>query len=341
MNNNDKSLEYYQQLIKLFPQSSEADEALETVRNIYIEENKTDEYVDFMLKNGINISVSEADSLAFSSAELKYNANNFPSAITSFINYLSKYPNGSYYLPVNFLLGDCLTKNKEWDKALIAYANVIKKGYSKFYENASLFSARINYFELKNYLNAKNNFTSLLESTNNQDNQLEALRGLVRCNYQLKDYATANEVANKLLLQKGVSTDDKSIAFLVLGKSQQGNADYLSAISSFKSCRLINKSSWGAEARYEIANCYFLSGNYSDAEKAALATIKETGNYDFWLTKSYILIGDIYLQQKDYFNAKATYQSVFKNSVLIELQAEAKLKFEKASPEEKSNSKVK
>ncbi len=341
MNNNDKSLEYYQQLIKLFPQSSEADEALETVRNIYIEENKTDEYVDFMLKNGINISVSEADSLAFSSAELKYNANNFSSAISSFINYLSKYPNGSYYLPVNFLLGDCLTKNKEWDKALIAYANVIKKGYSKFYENASLFSARINYFELKNYLNAKNNFTSLLESTNNQDNLLEALRGLVRCNYQLKDYATANEVANKLLLQKGVSTDDKSIAFLVLGKSQQGNADYLSAISSFKSCRLVNKSSWGAEARYEIANCYFLSGNYSDAEKAALATIKETGNYDFWLTKSYILIGDIYLQQKDYFNAKATYQSVFKNSVLIELQAEAKLKFEKASQEEKSNSKVK
>jgi TolA-binding protein len=150
MNKNDKSLEYYQQLIKLFPQSSEADEALETVRNIYIEENKTDEYVDFMLKNGINISVSEADSLAFSSAELKYNANNFSSAITSLINYLSKYPNGSYYLPVNFLLGDCLTKNKEWDKALIAYANVIKKGYSKFYENASLFSARINYFELKN-----------------------------------------------------------------------------------------------------------------------------------------------------------------------------------------------
>ena len=340
-NNNSKSLEYYQQLIKLYPQSSEAEEALETVRNIYVEDNKTDEYVEFMRKNGISVSVNEADSLAFSSAELKYNANDFPSATVSFNNYLIKYPNGSYYLTVNFLLGDCFTKSKEWNKALVNYENVTKKGFSKYYENASLFSARINYFELKNYLEAKINFTSLLESTNNQDNQLEALRGLVRCNYQLKDYASANDVANKLLLQKGVSTDDKSIAFLVLGKSQQVNADYLSAISSFKSCRLINKSSWGAEARFELANCYFLSGNYSDAEKAALATIKETGNYDFWLTRSYILIGDIYLQQKDYFNAKATYQSVYKNSVITELQNEAKLKFEKASQEEKLNSKVK
>ena len=104
---------------------------------------------------------------------------------------------------------------------------------------------------------------------------------------------------------------------------------------------LINKSSWGAESRYELANCYFLSGNYSDAEKAALATIKETGNYDFWLTKSYILIGDIYLQQKDYFNSKATYQSVYKNSVITELKNEAKLKFDKAAQEEKLNSKVK
>lgn len=341
MNNNSKALDYYQQLIQLYPQSAEAEEAVETVRNIYVEENKTTEYVDFMRKNGRNISVSEADSLAFSSAELKYNANDFSSAIASLNSYLFKYPNGSYFLPVNFMLADCYSKNKEWDKALNFYTNVINKGYSKYFENASLFSARINYFELKNYLNAKINFTSLLEFTNSQDNQLEALRGLVRCNYQLKDYATANEVANKLILQKGVSTDDKSIALLVLGKSQQVNADYLSAIASFKSCMLINKSSWGAEARFELANCYFLSGNYSDAEKAALVTIKETGNYDFWLTSAYILIGDIYLKQKDFFNAKATYQSVFKNSVITELKNDAKLKFEKAVQEEKLNTKVK
>ncbi|MEO7768986.1 MAG: hypothetical protein ABIS01_16265, partial [Ferruginibacter sp.] len=102
----------------------------------------------------------------------------------------------------------------------------------------------------------------------------------------------------------------------------------------------INKSAWGAEARYEIANCYFNTGNFSAAEKAALATVKETGSYDFWVTSSYILIGDIFMQQKDYFNAKATFQSVAQNAVLPELKTQAQQKLDKAIEEEKVTSKI-
>jgi tetratricopeptide (TPR) repeat protein len=341
MNNNSQALKYYQQLIELYPLSAEADEALETIRNIYVEENKTVDYIDFMRKNGKNISISEADSLTFVAAELKYTANDFPAAISSFNHYLAQFSNGSYSLIVNYLLGDCYYKNKEWEKSLQAYDFVTGKGYNQYFENATLIAARINYFELKNYLTAKNNFNSLLQYTVSQDNQLEALRGLVRCNYQLKDYTLANEAAIKLLTQKGISTDDKSIAWLVLGKSQQFNSDFKSAIASFKSCSLINKSAWGAESRYEIAHSLFLLGNYSDAEKAALVTIKETGNYDFWLTSAYVLIGDIYMQQKDFFNAKATFQSVAKNSVIVELKNEAKQKLDHAIEEEKLSSKIK
>ncbi len=57
-----------------------------------------------------------------------------------------------------------------------------------------------------------------------------------------------------------------------------------------------------------------------------MAVIKETGSYDFWVTKSYILLGDIFMQQKDYFNAKATYESVAKNAAIPELKNEAQQK---------------
>jgi len=163
---------------------------------------------------------------------------------------------------------------------------------------------------------------------------------LVRCQYLLKDYTKANETAKTLLTKKGISTDDKSIAFLVLGKSQQLGNDCTSAVGSFKSCAAINKSAWGAEARYEIANCQFTSNNLAAAEKSAMAVIKETGSYDYWVTRSYILLGDIFMQQKDYFNAKATYESVAKNSVIPELKNEAQQKLDKATEEEKTNSKV-
>ena len=166
------------------------------------------------------------------------------------------------------------------------------------------------------------------------------MRGLVRTYYQLKDYTQANTAAKNLLTKKGLSTDDRSVALLVLGKSQQVNNDCAAAISSFKSVAAINKSAWGAEARYEIANCQFSTGNLAVAEKSALAVIKETGSYDNWVTKSYILLGDIFMQQKDYFNAKATYESVAKNSVIPELKNEAQEKLEKAIAAEKAVSKV-
>ena len=340
LNNNSQALASYQQLIQQYPQSTEADDALESIKSIYVEDGKPNEYVDFMRKNGKNISVTEADSLTYSSAEIKYNANDCAAAIAGFNNYLSKFPNGAYALEANYFKSDCYYKNKDWTNALTGYDYVNAKGYNKYFELATLAAARINYFELKNYQNAKKYFASLQESAVNQDNQLEALRGLVRCYYQLKDYAQANEAAKELLTRKGLSTDDRSIAFLVLGKSQQVNNDCSGAIGSFKSCAAINKSAWGAEARYEIANCQFMAGNYAAAEKAALATVKETGSYDFWVTKSYILIGDVFMHDKDYFNAKATFQSVAQNSVIPELKTEAQQKFDKAVEEEKGNSKI-
>lgn len=336
----DDALTNYQALVQKYPQSPEADEATAIMKDIYVEVGRPNDYIEMMRRNGKQVSVSEADSLTYTSAALKYNANDCNSAIAGFKNYLSKYPDGAYVLEANYFSSECYNAAKDFQNALPGYDYVNSKGVNRFFEKATLEAARISYFELKDYNKAKKYFESLAASAVNQDNQLEALRGLVRTYYQLKDYAQANDAAKNLLSKKNISTDDRSIAFLVLGKSQQVNNDCASAINSFKSCAAINKSSWGAEARYEIASCQFTINNLAAAEKSALATIKETGSYDNWVTKSYILLGDIFMQQKDYFNAKATYESVAKNSVIPELKSEAQQKLDKAIAEEKSVSKV-
>lgn len=337
---NPQALSNYQLLMQKYPQSPEADEALENIKNIYIEEGKPNEYLELMNSNGKNVSASEADSLTYIAAELKYTANDYPAAIAGFTNYLSHYPEGAHALDANYFMAECYDKNKDWTNALPGYEYVNAKGLNRYFERSTLEAARISYFELKDYVAAKKYFESLRKGTVNQDNLLEALRGLVRCYYQLKDYALANDAAKTLATQKGTTTDDKSIALLVLGKSQQLNNNCAEAINSFRSCAAINKTAWGAEARYEIANCQYSMGSYPVAEKSALAVIKETGSYDNWVTKSYILLGDIFMQQKDYFNAKATYESVAKNAVIPELRQEAQDKLDKAIAEEKSVSKV-
>ncbi len=337
---NKEALDNYQILIQQYPQSTEADEAMDNIKSIYVEEGRPNDYVELMRKNGKSISVSEADSLTYIAADLKYNAGDCTAAIAGYNNYLSRFPDGAYAMEANYFRSDCYNKAKDWQNALTGYDYVNKKGVSRFFEKATFTAAQISYFELKNYAAAKNYFQSLLQGAVNQDNRLEALRGIVRCFYQLKDYTQANDAAKELLAKKGITTDDKSIAYLVLGKSQQINNDCTAAIISFRSCAAINKSAWGAEARYEIANCYFTMANYTAAEKAAMAAIKETGSYDWWVTKSYILLGDIFMQQKDYFNARATFESVAKNATIPELKNEAQQKYEQAAAEEKANSKI-
>jgi lipopolysaccharide biosynthesis regulator YciM len=59
------------------------------------------------------------------------------------------------------------------------------------------------------------------------------------------------------------------------------------------------------------------------AEKTAFDVIKKHASYDIWVTKSYILLGDIYVAQKDNFNAIATYKSVAENASIEELKNEA------------------
>ena len=340
IDNNEQALTNYQQLIQQYPQSAEADEALDNIKNIYVEAGKPNEYVELMRKNGKNISATEADGLTYTAAELKYTNNDCAGAIAGFNNYLSQFPAGASALDANFFRSECYAKSKDWSNALTGYTYVNSRGINKYFERATLAASRINYFELKDYAKAKKNFESLRNGAVNQDNQMEAVRGLVRCDYQLKEYAQANEAAKELLKGKGISTDDRSIAFLVLGKSQQTSNDCAGAIASFKSCAAINKSAWGAEARYEIASCQFSLGNYAAAEKAAQAVIKETSSYDYWITSSYILLGDIFMEQKDYFNAKATYQSVAQNSTIAGLKTIAQEKLDKATAAEKAASKI-
>jgi tetratricopeptide (TPR) repeat protein len=340
LSNNSEALASYQKLINQYPQSEEADEALQNMKNIYVEMGRPNDYVAFVQKAGKVISISEADSLTYAAAELQYTNKDCAAAINSFNNYLTKFPQGAYTLNANFYKSDCYSKSKDWQNAVTGYEAVVNQGSSPFAERAAYAVARIYYFELKDYKQSTVYFTKLLELATTPENQLEALRGLVRSYYQTKDFAEANNVAKELLTKKGISTDDKAIANLVLGKSLQVNNQCEEAIAAFKQVSAVNKSEWGAQARYETANCYYTLNQLSTAEKAALDVIKVTASYDFWVAKAYILLGDIYLKEKDYFNAKATYKSVADNATIPELKKEAQDKLQIAINEEQQNSKV-
>jgi len=83
-----------------------------------------------------------------------------------------------------------------------------------------------------------------------------------------------------------------------------------------------------------------LQNKYAESEKAGFEVIKKYGSYDYWITKGYILLGDIYFKEKDYFNAEATFKSVTENATNSELKEEASHKLQDVLTEKNKDSKV-
>ena len=229
---------------------------------------------------------------------------------------------------------------KEFTNALKHYEFVAEKAPNKFAESSVLQAARINYFELKDYTKAEVFFTQLKSIATQQDSKLESMRGLLRCQYKLSQWPDALPNAQELLLQKTIATDDRIMANMVIAKNDQLNNQLSEAADTYQLVINLGKSEYAAEARFRIAEILLAQGKLKEAEKAGFDVIKKAGSYDYWITKSYILLGQIYFQEKDFFNAEATLKSVSENATNADLQKEAKAQLEIVIAEKNKNSQV-
>ena len=340
LNNNEDAITQFNHILSSYPSSDEADDALDNLRNIYMQQGRPGEYVNAAKMAGRPVSVSAEDSLTYAAADIQFQNGNTDAALAAFEQYLQQFANGANSLDAHFRAGEIYRERKNWPRALDHYGVLAERAPNKYAEPAVLAAARITFFELKNYPDAEKYFTQLKGLTSNQETKLEAMRGLLRSQYQQQKWADAAQNAKDLVAQKGSSSDDKALANMTIGKSAQIGGQYDVAISSFKSVLAVNKAALAAEARYEIANSLFSLEHYKDAEKAAFEVINKSGSYDFWVTKAYILLGDVYFREKDYFNAKATFQSVVQNTLLADVKAEAQRKLDEVIAEEAKESKV-
>ena len=337
---NDDALTNFTQLVKQYPNTQESDEAIEYIRTIFINTQKPNEFIAFMQQNGRSVSTSEADSLTYRAAMIRYEAKDYPNAKTGFSNYVTQYPAGKYALEANYFNAEIFISEKDQKGALPFYTAVAAKAPNKYAERSALQSARIYYFNMKDYANAEQYFAQLKSLTTQQENKLEAMRGLLRCQYRLQQFKEATANAKELLAETGTQTDDKMMANMVLAKSSQADNKLDEATVAYQAVIGLGKSEYSAEAQYRLAEILFKQEKYDEVEKAAFEVIKKDGSYEYWVTRSYILLGDLYFKQKDLFNAEATFKSVSENSTIDELKQEATTKLAAVVEEKNKTNKV-
>jgi tetratricopeptide (TPR) repeat protein len=340
LDKNDEALDNFKKLVATHPNTQESTDAIEYIRNIFIEKQKPGEFVDFMKQSGRPITNNEEDSLTFRSAMLRYEAKDIAASKAGFADYLSKFPEGRYHIESNYLLAEIYIANKASLEALRYYKAVADEAQNKYAERSTLQAARIYYFDLKDYSNAEKYFNQLKMIATQQENRLEAMRGLLRCQFKAQRWKEAAANAQDLLLEKGIATDDRMMASMVVAKNHQLNNEMEPAIASYRQVIAAGKSEYAAESQYHIGEILLKQNKLAEAEKAAFEVIKKSGSYEYWVTRSYVLLGDIYVQQKDWFNAEATFKSVVDNATIPELKTEAQQKLNRVLEEKNKFNKV-
>jgi tetratricopeptide (TPR) repeat protein len=227
-----------------------------------------------------------------------------------------------------------------FDSAAYYFSKVADQSPNLYAERASLLAARLNYFNFKNYELAEKYYLKLKEFAVQKENVLEALRGVLRCQFKNSKWLEAAPIAKQIIDEKTFASDDILMANMVLYHEQLLKNDTAGAISVLSKIILNNSSIYTAEAHYELAHLQFLQKNYVLAEKTAFEVTKKQASHEFWVTSAYILLGDIYVAQKDWFNALATYKSVTDNATITSLKEEAGQKYNLAQTAEKISNKV-
>jgi TolA-binding protein len=337
----DSALEEIKKLITNYPSSDEAKESLPMVQNIFVNQGKGEEYLNFIkVLPNVVISASTQDSLSYESAFNLYQKENYEKASKGFGNYIQRFPGGYFILKANYFKAESDYKQKKYDDALIHYeyvANALRNEYSErcTRQSAVLLNLR------KNYEKAFDYFAALERIASNRDNLQLALLGQMRtCSYLGKIDSAAQ--ASFRYLGSAIAQKEGSIeAHAFIGRYYITQLNYDSALLSYQNVLKENKGLLGAEAKYHIALVQAEKKDYKTAQKTIFELNDKFSAFEFWVAKGFLLLAETYIKQKDYFQAKATLQSLIENYDGKELidQCKAKLlEIEKLEQEQKSNS---
>ncbi len=340
LDKNTESLDYFKQLVKKYPNASQSNDAVDYIRNLFVAKQQPGDYVTFMKENGKDVSNNEADSLSYKSAMIRYEAKDFINAQQGLEDYLKVFSKGRYQMEAHYFSAEIAISNKNNSLALQQYQIVADQAPNRYAERSALQTARILYFDNKDYSIAAKYFGQVKSMATQQENRLEAMRGLLRCQFKTEQWQQAAPNAQELLLEKGIAADDRTMANLVLAKNNQQQELFNPAVEAYKTVIAAGRSEWAAESQFRLAEIQLKQHRLPEAEKAAFEVIKKWGSYEIWVAKSYLLLGDIYFEQKDLFNAEATYKSIVDNASTLAVKKEAQLKLDLVLVEKNKTNKI-
>lgn len=309
MGQNDRAVAIYKQVVERYPGSEQTNVALENMQNLYVENNDVDSYVQYtnsLGSNAVTLNVSKEDSLSYIAAEKAYAKREYKSAVVSLNNYLNKFctsGNSLNCINATYYLADSYYELDNKPMALEKYKVLAMLDGNNYQETSLVRAADIAYSE-KQFEQAAEYFKKLKAVTSNTDIKFKSQLGMLRCYYQTKNHELV--VDNSTILLSSPTTPDieREVRYCRM-KSLIALGDWIQAMPDMKALKADAASyEWGAEASFLLADYYFRQNQMAKSEEEVVEFINKQSPFDYWIARSFVLMADLYIVQKDYFQAK-------------------------------------
>ncbi len=219
--------------------------------------------------------------------------------------YKNKPSYSTYVAKAYFQLGDIYFYTNDNQSAakyyLYAYDRLNGLTVSKdvlTYKNYALYSAAFCYYNLKDYDNALKYLKIVLNTGKGGDFYTDSLKLGANVAMDNNDFSQAKQFITQLQDSEPNSNDPK----LLLAELYQKTSDTKNALNIYFSLSKISDTNVKYTSLYNIAYIYFSQGQYNTALTYLNQALKIKKT-----SEAYNLLGNIYVVNKDYSNAKATF----------------------------------
>src|SRR5574343_206620 len=341
-NKEEQALVKFKKVVAEYPNSPESLEAVSTARLIYVDNGKVDEYADWVKTlSFVEVSNADLDNDTYESAEKQYLQNNAKQAISGFISYVSKFPNGLHALKANFYLAQLYFADNLENNAIKHYEFVISKPRNEFTEQALARLCQV-HLKAKNYDSAIPVLQRLETEAEFPQNTTYAQSNLMKSYYEKEDFANAVVYADKVLKNDKIEDRIKSDAQIIVARSAIKTNDEAKAKEAYDKLNKIAKGELKAEALYYDAYFKNKEGKFDASTKVVEKIAVDYSGYKFFAAKALIIMAKNYFSLEDSFQATEILQSVIDNFTEFEdvtAEAQKELDFIKAE-EAKRNSSI-